>query len=614
MEVAGLVISAIGFVDLAIKNGTTLARLFRDSSQAGKQLVNATQRLEAQKYTLELWQRTWNTKARQRHKDNLEDGFKDLWGEEGCEMALKCLAQLNVKFGEAFRTLRSIDLDNFEGDTSIEKGPSQQSLPPSPMKETSSNSVSRSPSVSGRSSPSSKPQTQKKPESNPRWYKRLSVSDPNGIWKKKRNLSIASTAEGPADETAAKTKLAQEVLQQKLSPGTKFKWSISLKEELRSLVNDIDNWLALLQTISTQCETDRTTKSAAGNKPDSSSSIRAAARALYTALQVPNGHNLDFKLEKERADSGYFERVFGPVDYVDQTDRSFKFPLLVSSSKDVEEPFVLLAEAIYSSAITTPVLPLEKTNTFEEIVAAIKTKQLKPNEPPASLLFKSQHTTIVIHGITGATTFSPLIAKAFSRCSFAELLKAQVGVPPLVACWKRLQLACIIAISVLHLYETGWISEQFETNDFYFFGSANSQYDERNGISPYVSALASQTDLAATPFDCLKKNQLPQSLLGARDVRLATLFHRLGIVLFELGRGLQYREIFTDQLPTEGEVLVEIENIPFGRPYRDLVKVCLTGSLYATSVVNIDSHFNRVVIEQLTRLEQHFSAILHGEL
>ncbi|KAF2802211.1 uncharacterized protein BDZ99DRAFT_468995 [Mytilinidion resinicola] len=611
MEVAGLVISAIGFVDLAIKNGTTLARVLRDSSQAANQVVNATQRLEAQKYTLELWQRTWNTKARQRRKDNLEDGFKDLWGEEGYEMTLKCLAQLNVKFGEAFRTLRSIDPDSFESVTAIGKGPSQQSLPLSPMKETSSNSVSRSPSVSGRSSSSSKLQTQKEPESNPRWYKRLSVSDRNGIWKRKKRPSVASTAEGPADETAAKTMLAQEALQQKLSPGTKFKWSISLKEQLRSLINDIDDWLALLKTLSTQCEIDRTTNSAASNNSDNPSSIRAAARALYTALHVPKGHNLDLKLEKERADSGYFERVFGPVDYVDHTDRSFKFPLLVSSSKDGEQPFLLLAEAIYSSAMTTPVLPLEKINTLEEIVAAIKTKPFKRNEPPASLLFKSQHTTIVIHGIPGA--FSPTVAKAFSRCSFAELLKAQVGVDPLVACWKRLQLACIIAISVLHLYETGWISEQFAANDFHFFGAANSQYAEPNGISPYVSALAPQTDLTATPFDCLKKNQLPQSLLRARDVRLATLFHRLGIVLFELGRGAQYREIFTDELPTEGEVLDEIEKIPFGRPYRDLVKVCLTGSLYATSVVNIDSHFNRVVIEQLTRLEQHFSAILHGE-
>jgi hypothetical protein len=322
-----------------------------------------------------------------------------------------------------------------------------------------------------------------------------------------------------------------------LLPGTKFKWSLSLKEQLRSLINEIDDWLALLQTLSTQSEIERTTTSGTRSKSDNPSSIRAAARALYTALHVPTGHNLNFKLEKERADSGYFERVFGPVDYVDQTDRSFKFPLLVSSSKDGDEPFLLLAEAIYSSALTA-VLPLEKTNTLEEIVAALKTGKPRLYEPPATLLFKSQHTTIVIHGITGTTAFSPVVAEAFSRCSFAELLRAQGGVDPFVACWKRLQLACIIVISVLYLYETGWILEKFETNDFHFFGSVDSQYDELNRISPYVSALTLQTDLTATPFDCLKRNQLAQSLLGARDVRLGILFHRLGIVLFELGRGV----------------------------------------------------------------------------
>jgi hypothetical protein len=112
---------------------------------------------------------------------------------------------------------------------------------------------------------------------------------------------------------------------------------------------------------------------------------------------------------KENEPTPGISSVFGLVDYVDHTDRSFKFPLLVSSSKDMEKPFLLLAEAIYSSAMTTPVFLLEKTNTLEEIVAAIKTKQPKRNESPTSPLFKSQHTTIVIHGITGATAFSPIV-------------------------------------------------------------------------------------------------------------------------------------------------------------------------------------------------------------
>jgi len=120
-----------------------------------------------------------------------------------------------------------------------------------------------------------------------------------------------------------------------------------------------------------------------------------------------------------------------------------------------------------------------------------------------------------------------------------------------------------------------------------------------NRVAPYVSPIRSRMSLATvqSPFDCLKKNQLPESMLGA-SVRLATLFHRLSIMLFELRRGLPYGDIFNERTPTESEVLAHVNKIPFERPYRDLVKACLTGSLYAASVINIDTHFNQEVIEK----------------
>ena len=62
------------------------------------------------------------------------------------------------------------------------------------------------------------------------------------------------------------------------------------------------------------------------------SSIRAAARVLYSALRnTPFGHDLDPKLEKERADSDYFEQLAGPLEYFDSSDRSYKSPLVSSS-------------------------------------------------------------------------------------------------------------------------------------------------------------------------------------------------------------------------------------------------------------------------------------------
>lgn len=83
MEVARLVVTAIEFVDQAIQNGTVIARVFKNSNHAGEKELSAVQRLEAQRYTLELWQRIWDAKAAARHRDTLEEGFQDIWGDKG---------------------------------------------------------------------------------------------------------------------------------------------------------------------------------------------------------------------------------------------------------------------------------------------------------------------------------------------------------------------------------------------------------------------------------------------------------------------------------------------------------------------------------------------------
>lgn len=601
MEVARLVVTAIEFVDQAIQNGTVIARVFKNTNHAGEKELSAVQRLEAQRYTLELWQRIWDAKAAARHRDTLEEGFQDIWGDKGYKITIKCLAQLNVKFGEAFRTIRSIDPDTF-ADIESDLDQITQHIPVSTdslTNEASSGATKTNLTQEHSIGTSSQVSLQntKKERLLRRWLKRLSTKGSVPFWKRK---SLSSLAPSEEDTAEAKAQLADQALQQKMSPGTKFKWSLTMKEQLRLFIKDVDDWLELLRTLFTQCEIDQQAIDMPSSKnSDNPSRIRAVAKVLYTASQkIPSGHDLDFKLEKERADSAYFERYFGRVEYVDQTDCSFKFPLNISN--DGDERMLLLAEAIYSGGSLAPNLLAKKVNTLEEIVAIIKDRVASAEDLPPSLLFQNHHRMIVINGITRSSKSSPDAAQAISKCSFADLLKAQTGVDQFIAGWKRLQLACIIAISVLHLYETGWISEQLETNDFHFFGSAESQYHEINNIAPYVSSITSRTDLSIkfSPFDCLKKNQLPDSLLGTRDVRLATLFHRLGIVLFELGRGLQYTDVFDEGMPTKSEVLSQIEEIPFGRPYRDLVKTCLTGSLYAASVVNIDTHFNHEVIEK----------------
>ncbi|CAI6338534.1 unnamed protein product [Periconia digitata] len=271
-----------------------------------------------------------------------------------------------------------------------------------------------------------------------------------------------------------------------------------------------------------------------------------------------------------------------------------------------------------------------KIKTMEEILAALKkanseattTANLisgaKSSEP---ILLQCSRTVIAIHAI-------PILSitnQTAPRCTYTELLEAESAIDPLIARWKRIQLACIIAVSVLHLYETGWLSENLEMADFLFFGTANSHYHLHSCMAPYISPKDPKPHMQ-TPFECLKGAGDPQTYLGARDQRLATLFHRLGIVLFELGRGMDYRTIAAMsneeyaglkpediEMLRKSKVIQEIEKIPFGRSYADLVKFCLTGRLYATSLIDFDRRFNEAVVEKLGRLEMHFSAILEDE-
>jgi hypothetical protein len=372
--------------------------------------------------------------------------------------------------------------------------------------------------------------------------------------------------------------------------------------------------------------------------------IHEAAKALYSAiLSGEHRHQLHFKLEQERADSGYFDQVIGPISYLDKSNQSFKFPLLVTNNTQTKQNVVILAEAIILPSSGQQALPADKETSFGDLVNQLTDKAATSKGKTTIVLLRNVQTIIVVHKVPDAEAASHLksVTEKLDQCSFAEVVKAGSSVDTLIALWKRLQLACIIAISVLHLYETGWISEQLATSDFHFFGPADCQYDDLARISPYVSPSNREDRTANTPFDCIRRAQLSQTLLGTRDERLATLFYRLGIVLFEIGRGGPYSEFLSAiKVPKAGNlqhtsddisiVLAEIDKIPFGRPYRDLVKLCLTGSLYATSVVNIDIQFNKKVVdelvapslfalftwanpERLTRLEKHFSAIMRGD-
>jgi len=117
MDIAGFVFAALGFVEQAIKAGILLRQVASNYSTAGRAIHSIEVRLKAQKYTLELWHSIWIQKANKFSsvafmEEGADGELRTIWGEEGYGAIMECLGQVNVKLGEALRTLKTVDVDS----------------------------------------------------------------------------------------------------------------------------------------------------------------------------------------------------------------------------------------------------------------------------------------------------------------------------------------------------------------------------------------------------------------------------------------------------------------------------------------------------------------------
>ncbi|MCJ1384568.1 hypothetical protein MMC17_007685 [Xylographa soralifera] len=224
---------------------------------------------------------------------------------------------------------------------------------------------------------------------------------------------------------------------------------------------------------------------------------------------------------------------------------------------------------------------------------------------------------LVIHFVHDPQERSVDQKKKLSQSSFKDVLAAELSSDPLMSRWKRLQIACTIAVSVLYLHETGWIPNPLQSTDLKFLGLADSSVFDMIAAQPVVSAQM-QPNVAliqTTPFDCPEAQQslehvqrrsrrtTAQSFPPPWDCRVTSQTVN--------GKAPTLANIVS---PMEKDyILAEVEKIPFGRTYRELFRVCLEGRLYATSTLSVDTHFQKAIVEQLLNLEKHFSAIIIGE-
>lgn len=236
-----------------------------------------------------------------------------------------------------------------------------------------------------------------------------------------------------------------------------------MKDELRTLLGEIDDWLRTLQDLAQRCEESRDI-GVAQDVDSNPKRIRTAAKALYSALldqsnTASSNCCVEFKLEQERARSDYFDRSLGSIDYIDEGGTPLKLPLLVTGPDGKPARVLLVAESIALDPVSIGLQRLRIETSLENVVSHLVNTPATGTYTSIALSSPRVNHSIVIHGIP-----DPNPQPQSAPLSFDDLMRAQSTLDPLIAGWKRLQLACTIAVSVLHLHETGWISDHLRSN------------------------------------------------------------------------------------------------------------------------------------------------------
>lgn len=587
MEIAGLVLSGLTFVDQAIKSGHSLGIIAREYRDVGDRLVSSWVRLENQKLSLSTWDNIWKAKAS--FDTDGEEGYRRIWGDRGYTAVLECLGQVRRNLGLSRKILTRIDPQSLAAMVSSRPLPSSSTSKAAPLRMT----------MKGR-------------------LKALLPFKRNGdpLVAELRNQS-----QHDLQMAAAATEASQN-----LSAGTKLKWTLAVKEELISFLNETDEWLRQLHEVSKRCARERELGNQITTSPfDVALRVRKAAKDLFTAIQMPHHlpppQSIDFKLERERTDPEYFDANPDAIPSLSRGKNSLIFPLSIRNTEDEKTRIAMVAEAITEAGGVSAGNHQQKP--FGEIVQCFLDLELGNalQHPNGEVLHKSGSDCIFVYRVPGAAsspTSDPSIQTV--RVSLYEFLEAQQNIDPFLSTYKRLQLANLIAISVLHLYETGWVWYALNPDDILFYGPAEAQCDESAAVAPFISVKdpnarpRSHSRHPVSPFSSLQTPELPDFLSFTRpDAKLSNLFHELGILLFEIGRGKpiesciernKFRNLARgygpDQRDLQTLLLQEIDEIDLGysKPYKELVLACLSGKFCISPIKTIDESFHHNVVEK----------------
>lgn len=209
-----------------------------------------------------------------------------------------------------------------------------------------------------------------------------------------------------------------------------------------------------------------------------------------------------------------------------------------------------------------------------------------------------------------------------------DILSKHPTTPEFETRLRRVQMALTICISVFDFYESSCLPVNMSIADIYSYKHKLLSQEESELLYQhqiYVKASDCQElEPDPTPFDHMHEPPLDfrtsttyNRVTHARD----TLLHRLGIILFEIGRGIQYDQILTnapsfssaekDRLNRHADLVNwSINRIHICDQYKDLVRQCLGGTLDLGVAEAAKSNSAQSVIRRLESMELALTEIM----
>jgi len=552
MEVVGIAFATLGIFDQAMKRISAIHTLVKSSKDIGRSIIRAETALAAEKTFFEFWIQKWEQQlsgsvanSGTNHPCASEERSKELQRTESrVAVIVKVVTEMSEGIKSADAILRKYD----------------PRPPPATVSCNGGGTLDNGKLLGNQGTTITED----------------SQSGIQNVLVKENNLrTLFSTV------TESNILIAKEI-QRNIKSGKKLSWSRCAQRELDDTLKLIKRARERLIVVSSTL--DNPTPPESNPKPLDSGNvtpvkllekIRRAATSFYNTLPEKNVQ-IELALVENRTevpDLPAYVTLAGKV-----VTESIKFPIYVHPRQQNQSS---------SKFAVIESLDIAQRNKFDDATNGTSRKRAKPAEDATASIyrvemFEDDDQFHIMHSVTVDIKRIP------PQTTLASLLEHPPVLETARYVWKRLELAHLLALSVLHFYDTGWLRNSLCSHDIMLYGSSKTCLSGKGTLLPVIR----------TPSEPLKVDANGSIISDIRERSFAALYendplrqlfpsslfdnfvHDLGLILLEIGfeKPLHLLDIDGSEYD-DATLLTSLRNLAertkLGRSFKELIRLCL---------------------------------------